>query len=70
MNFGTLLHLVVLWNRIGHDDGLEPGVVNPTDGVATENPVSADGVDFFSAGLLKLCEFEFYSNPKTTGGGI
>lgn len=49
--FRARLHLLFLWDGVGHHHGLERGAVDARDGRTGENAVCEDGVDLYRAGI-------------------
>lgn len=49
--FGARLHLLFLWDGVGHHHGLERGAVDARDGRTGEDAVCEDGVDLYCAGI-------------------
>lgn len=49
--FRAGLHLLFLWDGVGHHHGLERRAVDARDGWTGENAVCEDGVDFHGPGF-------------------
>ena len=49
--FWARLHLLLLWDGVGHHHGLEGGAVDARDGRTGENAVREDGVDLYRTGI-------------------
>lgn len=49
--FRARLHLLLLWDGVGHYHGLERGAVYASDRRAGEDAVREDGVHLYSAGI-------------------
>lgn len=49
--FWARLHLLFLWDGVGHHHGLERGAVDARDGGTGENAVCEDGVDLYCTGI-------------------
>lgn len=49
--FGARLHLLLLWDGVGHHHGLERGAIDARDGWTGEDAVREDGVDLYCASI-------------------
>lgn len=49
--FWARLHLLLLWDGVGHHNGLERGAVDARDCGTGKNAVRQDGVDLYCTGI-------------------